>query len=134
MSKITGGCLCGEVRYEMEGVINVAVCHCRECQYASGGGPNYIALVPKPAFAFTKGEPRRYTRPGGSGQPVTRVFCADCGTPLVSEIAMPVVAVKLGGLDDPSPYKPGVSVWTREAQPWHPVDDAAPTFPKNPSG
>lgn len=70
MSKITGGCLCGEVRYEMEGVFNVAVCHCRECQYASGGGPNYIALVPTPAVRLHQGRApslhaARWQRPGG---------------------------------------------------------------------
>ena len=132
MSKIEGGCRCGAVRYEMEAVLSVAVCHCRDCQYASGGGPNYIALTPKDMFRFTLGEPARYTRPGGSGAPVTRMFCATCGTPLISEVAMPIFAVKLGGLDDPAPYKPAAQIWTCDAPPWHRVDPAIPAFPENP--
>ena len=133
MSKLEGGCQCGAVRYEITGALmGVGACHCRDCQYASGGGPNYVALAPKDGFAFTKGEPRRYERAGGSGEMVSRVFCADCGTPLISEGALPFHPVKVGSLDDPSSLQPMVHIWTSSAQPWHPIDPALPAFPENP--
>ena len=41
---ITGGCLCGKIRYEAEVELFLAIrCHCRDCQYVSGGEP--AALV-----------------------------------------------------------------------------------------
>jgi hypothetical protein len=133
MTKLEGGCQCGAIRYEITGpIVGVGVCHCRACQYASGGGPNYVALAVREGFAFTKGEPKRFGQPGGSGNIVSRVFCPDCGTPLISEAAMPFYPVKLGSLDDPSSLKPELHIWTSSAQPWHPIDPALPAFPESP--
>ena len=61
MTTRTGGCACDAVRYEIsaEPVFQVA-CHCRACQYASGGAPTLAMIVPKEALKVTKGEPRFY--------------------------------------------------------------------------
>ncbi len=41
----TGGCYCGEIRYEINGALEVtAQCHCRECQYITGGNPAVFAV------------------------------------------------------------------------------------------
>ena len=61
--KIEGGCYCGEIRYESTGDLQGALqCHCRECQYITGGNPNVIVIVPADGFRFTKGEPKSFTR------------------------------------------------------------------------
>ena len=82
--KLEGGCYCGQVRYIAEGEPMLkAQCHCRECQYISGGAPNMFVLMPIDGFSYTKGTPKKFSRSDLEGA-VTREFCAECGTHLVT--------------------------------------------------
>ena len=75
-----GGCYCRAVRYEAEGnPILKAQCHCRECQYISGGAENVFMVMPPDGFRYIKGTPKSFTR-GDLEKPVTREFCSECGT------------------------------------------------------
>ena len=50
--KVTGGCYCKKIRYEAEGEpLMRGLCHCRECQYISGGGANVAMAMPLAAGA-----------------------------------------------------------------------------------
>ena len=135
MTELTGGCACGAVRFEITApLMGVGVCHCLDCQKASGGGPAYVALAPKMAFVVTKGEPRIYASKADSGAEIGRAFCADCGTPLwaVPGSMAPFYPVKVGALDDSSGVTPGVHLYTDSAQPWHLMHEGLPRFPKMP--
>ena len=82
---ITGGCYCGEIRYESKGEPQAMLqCHCRECQYISGGNANLITVLPADGFSFTKGEPKSFTRTDIE-RPVTRLFCPTCGTSIATK-------------------------------------------------
>jgi len=132
--KVTGGCACGEVRFGFyEPLAFRAACHCRSCQYTSGGGPSYSVGVAKGQFRVTRGHPAEFAVLGDAGHLVTRVFCADCGTHVYSfsESAPNVCAVKVGALDDPSRFKPKAHLWTSEAQPWHKKHAFTLRFRKN---
>jgi hypothetical protein len=120
--KITGGCACGDIRYGFYGPSTAHVaCHCRSCQYTSGGGPAFVMSVRRDQFRVTKGRASEYVTLSETGRLVTRVFCGRCGTHLYShsDTAPDHCTVKVGTLDDPSPYKPRHRQWTTEAQPWH---------------
>ncbi|MGZ6014856.1 MAG: GFA family protein [Phenylobacterium sp.] len=137
MSDIEGGCACGAVRFRVTApAMGVGVCHCLDCQKASGGGPNYVALFPKPAFEVTKGEAKVYICKGDSGEDIGRAFCAECGTPLwsIPGPSAPFLPVKLGALDDPSAFSPSLHLYTDSAQPWHLMHEGLPRFPKMPPG
>jgi hypothetical protein len=136
MTMIEGGCQCGAVRYQIGApFFGMAVCHCRACQYASGGGPNYVALAQREAFEITKGEVKVFRSRGDSGAEIGRAFCAQCGTPIYAEPAGgPLLPVKVGSLDDPSSLSPALHIFTEFAQPWHPVTPGLPAFPQGPPG
>ena len=73
----TGHCYCGELRYEFEGdAMMKAQCHCRECQYVTGGAMLYFMVVPGAGFKWTKGSPKTFTR-SDLESPVTRGFCRE---------------------------------------------------------
>ena len=101
--KLEGGCYCGKVRYVAEGEpVMKAQCHCRECQYISGGAPNMFVLMPADGFKYTKGTPKQFSR-SDLEKPVTREFCAECGTHLVTRPRVtPAIVLKVGTLDDPA--------------------------------
>ena len=57
--KIEGGCYCKALRFTAEGdSLFQGQCHCRECQYASGGNPNVVMAMPEAGFTWTSGSPK----------------------------------------------------------------------------
>ena len=132
---IEGGCYCGTVRYKIDGDFAFkGECCCRECQYISGGNTNVVAGAPETVFSYTKGEPKQYSR-ADLENPVTREFCADCGTQLTTRApgAPGIAIVKVGTLDDPSLYdKPDHIIWVSEKQAFHNLTEGVPTFEQFP--
>ena len=98
-----GRCLCGAVQYEAAGTaLAQLICHCRDCQRASGSAGLPVVVVSASGFSF-KGEPKTYTKTGGSGMPTTRHFCAYCGSLLFGTPAHApeIVTIYAGTLDEP---------------------------------
>ena len=131
---IEGGCYCGAVRYKAEGdAMFRGQCHCRECQYISGGAPNLVMGMPEAGFEYTKGAPKAFRR-GDLENPVTREFCAECGTHLVSRApGMPLALLKVGTLDDPAEFGgPQMAIYTVDMQSFHQVPEGCATFERMP--
>ncbi|MEJ0076998.1 MAG: GFA family protein [Alphaproteobacteria bacterium] len=132
--KLEGGCYCGAVRYIAEGEPAMqAQCHCRECQYISGGAPNMFMLMPAGGFTYAKGAPKQFTR-SDLERAVTREFCPECGTHLVTRLPdLPLVVVKIGTLDDPGQFGgPKLAIYTVDKQPFHVIPDGLPAFERLP--
>ena len=127
MPSLRGTCLCGSVRYSSDAQPKMtAICHCRHCQKAGGGGYSAIVAVQTDSIML-EGVPRSYATVGTSGQPVTRRFCSDCGSPLFTEAAAfaGLSFIKGGSLDDPSWLEPTLHIWCDSAQPWDTIPDHA---------
>jgi len=133
---VEGGCYCGAVRYRAQGdAVFKVQCHCRECQYITGGAPNLVMGVPDPGFRFTRGSAKPFRR-GDLAAPVTREFCAECGTHLLGRSpGLPgVVLLKVGTLDDPSVFGgPQIATFTVDRQAFHHVPEGIPTFERTPT-
>jgi hypothetical protein len=134
MAKIEGGCLCGNVRYSASGdPVFVGVCHCRDCQKFTGSAFAALVLVPKEALTL-EGKLKTFSSIGGSGNPILRHFCPECGSSVAEEPgARPgVVVLNVGTFDDPAIAKPGREIFREDALSWVHVDGEIPRFAKRP--
>lgn len=58
--ELTGGCACGAIRYKCsEKPIVELICHCRDCQRASGGAISAVMLVASDRLTHEGAEIRR---------------------------------------------------------------------------
>jgi hypothetical protein len=132
---VSGGCLCGDFKYQFdrEQVISTHHCHCKDCQRMTGSGKATIVLVPTETLN-TEGELKVFTVVGTDGSHVTRGFCPNCGSQLISYVEeMPMMRfVKAGSLDDSSWVKVDSTFWSGSAEDWSPVDDSCQSFEGNP--
>ena len=127
-----GGCLCGAIRYRVEGAPQRAgICHCSDCRRASGAPLIAWAIYPRESFTLTAGSPRAYN----SSPDTFRHFCADCGTGLyyVNEVVLPgLVDIQLGSLDDAAAVTPTNQIQTAERLEWVARLHELPAFPRWP--
>jgi hypothetical protein len=128
-----GGCLCGAVRYLVEGgPLHAGYCHCRLCQRAAGAPVVAWATWPADRFAWVLGEPRTFA----SSAKGRRSFCPSCGTPLtfVDPNDPAQVDVTLASLDDPARFDPEYHIWTMSRIRWLDVRDDLPRYAGAKSG
>jgi hypothetical protein len=132
--ELTGGCYCGEIRDIARSKPRLhAQCHCRECQYFSGGAPNLFMLIQEARFNYTAGAATAYSRPD-LPQAVTREFCPRCGTHLISRRpGLDAIIVKIGTLDNPKEFAGAqIAVFTVDQQPFHHIPDTCRAFERLP--
>lgn len=122
--KKEGGCICGQVRYQLvaEPMI-VHGCHCRGCQKNSGTAFAINALYESDRVALISGEVETISvpTPSGTGQDITR--CAQCKVAVWSNYDMGglrnhIRFVRVGTLENPDQLPPDVHIYTASKQPW----------------
>ena len=132
--KIEGGCLCGQVRYSADTEpAFVGVCHCKDCQKASGTAFRVVFAVPKPALTV-QGPLKTFNGRGDSGKTLQRRFCPECGSAITTDVeVMPDLTIVMAGtLDDASWVKPTMEIYCSSAQPWVSLAGERQRFPKMP--
>jgi hypothetical protein len=129
---VTGGCLCGAVRYESEAPPRVStLCHCRSCRVGAGAPSVAWVSVPAQGFRFTAEKPVRYASSPG----VERTFCGRCGTSLTyTNEGRAEVDVTTVSLDDPEAFPPTKEIFVAEHLGWETLDPALPQFPGSGAG
>jgi hypothetical protein len=120
---ITGGCLCGAIRYRARGKPAFETnCHCGTCRKASAAPFVPWASFDTADLAFERGEPRRYR----SSPDVVRTFCADCGTPLTYQRYPDQIDVTICSMDDPNGVPPRDHTWVSHQLSWVVLGDGLP--------
>ncbi|HEY8276925.1 MAG TPA: GFA family protein [Methyloceanibacter sp.] len=125
---ITGGCLCGAVRYEIASApVTTRVCWCRRCQKIGGGSGTVNVTFPAEAIKV-EGELADFESVADSGNKMHARFCPKCGTPVFTgaESRPHLLAVRAGTLDDPEVATPVITIWTEDAPSWAAIDPELP--------
>lgn len=120
-----GGCMCGRVRYRTEGAPRwVLTCHCESCRSQSGAPMLTWAGFRDDRFQWAGGAPKTYASSAG----VERLFCADCGTPMVfrSQRWADETHIAVTTLDDPESVAPRAHVHAAEKLSWIHMGDGLP--------
>jgi hypothetical protein len=113
---LTGGCLCGAVRFTVNAAPRVHYCHCDMCRRATGSAFAVLAWVPSDQVAWAKADPTiRKSSPVAE-----RGFCSACGSPLtLAYDASPhEVAIHVGAFDDPARLEPRYNYGSAQRLGW----------------
>ena len=124
---VTGACLCGRVRYEIDGKIGPVIhCHCVTCRKAQGGAFVTNAPVRRKYFRLVSGEESVTEFESSPGK--KRCFCRVCGSPLWSrrDSDPDTIRIRLGVVDGDPGRRPLAHIWVGEKAPWYEITDALP--------
>jgi hypothetical protein len=127
---LTGGCLCGGVRFEVSEPLQRALyCHCRRCQRRTGTAFSVSALTVPGSFRITAGDElvRTWSPPDGWA----KSFCGECGGHLftTSPENPELVSVRMGALDEDPGIRPAAHQFVSYAAAWDPLpDDCLPRY------
>jgi hypothetical protein len=129
---LTGGCLCGAVRFEVtEPPLGAGYCHCTRCQRRTGTASSIQAQVAPGSVRILSGEDllRAYEPADG----LAKVFCSVCGSSLWSRRPDgDVLSVRFGVFDRDPGIRPTYRQFVAYAAPWEPIpDDGLERFPES---
>jgi hypothetical protein len=129
-----GGCDCRYVRYRMHGTpLFVNCCHCRWCQRETGASFALNAMIEADRIEHVGGEPELVDTPSNSGKGQKIARCPRCHVAVWSNYAGAGAAVRfvrVGTLDDPDRFPPGIHIFTTTKQPWVVLPEGTPAVPE----
>ena len=143
MPTIRGSCLCGGVKFEIDGVLQRPLnCHCSRCRKQHGAAFRSRVRVRVADFKWIQGEDLVSYYESSPG--FRRGFCRVCGSPVVNRpgptykpaLANPAIAselgIPLGILDDDLPVRPECHGFVASKAPWFEITDDLPQYPDYP--
>ena len=120
---VSGRCLCGAVRYQVDGPLrDVEVCHCIECRRWHGGPTGYTS-APREALRLEGEDRLRWIDSPESNAHARRGFCGECGSSLFWEAPdRPTISITAGTLDAPTGLRTVKHIYTADAGDWYELD------------
>jgi hypothetical protein len=133
---LTGGCLCGALRYEARGEpIYAGHCYCEDCRKASGSG--FIPFMGYPAASFSvTGPTSQVTTKAFNGGDAVRNFCPRCGSLVFGGIVGEHEShtIYAGSLDDPAAFQPKMALFNSRRPAWATLPPDVTVFETMPTG
>lgn len=126
---LEGSCLCGAVRYRIDGELGpIVCCHCSMCRKAQGTA--FAANAPVDAARFRVVEGEGALRSYRSSPGKERVFCGTCGSPIFSRRdGAADVRIRVGTLDTPISVRPVAHIHAASKATWWEIADELPRHP-----
>ena len=128
---ITGHCLCGAIRFEVEGApAHLCQCHCSKCRLGVGATPVAWATFPRAGLAIRAGAPAWFE----SSDHARRGFCSTCGCSLffVNSRFPDEIDVTTACLDQAEALAPTMHIWVPSKVAWARTDDGLPCHVRGP--
>jgi len=125
---ISGRCLCGDVRYEIDGPISPFwLCHCSKCRRANGSAFHASAVCDPAAFRWCSGEDSISEYEDTPGYKVR--FCRRCGSPVPSLLEQfGRMFLHAGGLDGDPGRRVQHHIFVGSKAPWFEIGDDLPQY------
>jgi hypothetical protein len=107
------------------------VIDCRHCRKFTGSTFAALVRAPKEAVSI-EGTLKTFTSIGGSGNPILRHFCPECGASIAEESGTRPenIILNVGTFDNPAGAKPGREIFRDDALPWLAVHGEIRRFAK----
>jgi hypothetical protein len=129
---LTGGCLCGGVRYEIgEPLVSASYCHCKRCQRRTGTAAAVSARIAPGSLQIVEGE--ELVRCWQPDDGFAKCFCSRCGGALWSRSPDDPerISVRLGTFDDDPGVRPSYRQFVAYAAAWEAIpDDGLTRYPE----
>ncbi|HEX2378588.1 MAG TPA: GFA family protein [Gaiellales bacterium] len=121
---LTGGCLCGAVRFEVdEPLLTANYCHCTRCQRRTGTAASAQAVIEPGSLRIVQGADvvRAFRPPDGWA----KLFCPECGSALFSQSRddPAKMTVRMSAFDTDPGIRPQARYHVATAAAWEPIPD-----------
>jgi hypothetical protein len=115
--------------------LQVLICHCLECQKASGNVFSIWGYWFNAAISAIKGQATRYRRGSDLAGLVDNYFCPACGSTVYgdSESVLDQTAIAIGNFSDPEFNPPALAVWSERRHHWVELPKTLPEYPRQPT-
>ena len=125
-----GGCLCGQVKFEIHGELrDVVNCHCSKCRKFHGNYGAYTSVEVESLTITEQKSLKWYESATDETAHVRRGFCSECGSSLFWHPKdRPTIAIAAGSLDSPVDIKTRGHIWCSQLPGFYKIEDDLPRF------
>ena len=134
MTKLTGQCLCGDIKFEADGdIAMMGNCHCTDCQQVSGSAYGTLIFMKESDVAIS-GEVKSFSHQVDSGNSLVKEFCPNCGSQMFGKNAArpESLALRAGSINEKEHIKPQFNVYASRKLDCTILDDTIPAFDEMP--